>query len=509
MRTRIVLPLLLLLLGMTLTATAGPLQQTGAEPPPTIITFDVDLPAITVAEAESGQSTATLSWMTLGIGDDALLALQAYRLNTWESLVPAEDLPLEPAGEREVPVLHPYNFGPPTYRLVIFNGDGRILDERVLVIPYDIEADEAAPAIEDFATTVQSVSESALLDGTARVMVSWEVSNRTPTSNLVFQQVLPDARLASVELPRPNLWVGSTGEGPLAPIYAEGADRLQLRLQLVDLRDGTVYDQRTLAIPVLASAAATVPPTSAPTGGGTGSQPTIVTLTVSPNPVERGGMVTVSWQVQDASRVHIYRTNPVGQFADFLTDQPPAGAWTLTLPDYHVDSAQFYLEAEGANGSTADASVSVQVICPYTYFFGDPGQSATCPRDEAATVDGAWQAFESGFMLWRGDTNDILVLANDGSVSVYPDTWQDGETFDVGETPPAGLVQPVRGFGKVWAENESVREALGWAFLAESGYAMQIQVSGAYRYPNTYISWPDGQVITIVETTWAFLSDIQ
>ncbi|MBZ0294776.1 MAG: hypothetical protein K8L99_19595, partial [Anaerolineae bacterium] len=49
------------------------------------------------------------------------------------------------------------------------------------------------------------------------------------------------------------------------------------------------------------------------------------------------------------------------------------------------------------------------------------------------------------------------------------------DTFDAavdpesgGETPPEGRVEPVRGFGKVWRTNPSVRQFLGWAFGDES-----------------------------------------
>lgn len=504
MRKLLLVVVLLVLLTAGLSASAGPLGQTGAEPPPTIITFDADLPAITLADAEAGQTTAAFSWVTVGVGEGLLLDLQTYRLNAWESLVPVEEQPLAPAGTLTLPVLHPFTFGPPTYRLLIYDSGGVVLNERVLTIPYDTNAVTEAPAIVAFTTTATAVTEADLTNGTARVQVSWEVANRTPTSNLVFQQVLPDARLESVELPRPNLWVGSTGEGPVAPVFAPDVAELQLRLQLVDLVDGTVLDQRVLTVPIQASVSA-VPPTDTPaaeTGGAAGG-PTIITLTVSPNPVERGGTVTVAWEVRDAARVNVYRSNPANEFADFLTDQPSAGAWTLTLPEYHVDSAQFYLEAEGAGGVTAEASVAVQVLCPYSYFFA-ADEPEVCPLNEAVTQPAAWQPFERGSMLWRSDTGEIYVLLDEGSVSIYEDTWQEGETFDVGDAP-AGFVAPLRGFGKVWAENTDLQDLLGWAITDEIGYETQLQQSGDFRYPSTFIAWPDGRVIAIVGGAWAFV----
>ena len=46
--------------------------------------------------------------------------------------------------------------------------------------------------------------------------------------------------------------------------------------------------------------------------------------------------------------------------------------------------------------------------------------------------------------------------------------------YSGGETPPAGLVEPVRGFGKVWRENPAVRQALGWATAPENGEQAQV-----------------------------------
>ena len=38
-----------------------------------------------------------------------------------------------------------------------------------------------------------------------------------------------------------------------------------------------------------------------------------------------------------------------------------------------------------------------------------------------------------------------------------------------GLAPPAGLLEPIRGFGKVWRENQAVQDALGWATGIEQG----------------------------------------
>jgi hypothetical protein len=97
------------------------------------------------------------------------------------------------------------------------------------------------------------------------------------------------------------------------------------------------------------------------------------------------------------------------------------------------------------------------------------------PRIEpvAWEVSTSYQPFERGAMLWSDkigwyEQPVIYVLYEDGTYSRYEDTYESGDDETVPETPPAGLFEPVLGFGKVWRENEAVRDGLGWATAAES-----------------------------------------
>ena len=55
-----------------------------AQPRPTIITFDSSLEMISVADAEAGTVTTTLTWNTVGMTDEYRLALHYYVLDGWE-----------------------------------------------------------------------------------------------------------------------------------------------------------------------------------------------------------------------------------------------------------------------------------------------------------------------------------------------------------------------------------------------------------------------------------------
>lgn len=94
----------------------------------------------------------------------------------------------------------------------------------------------------------------------------------------------------------------------------------------------------------------------------------------------------------------------------------------------------------------------------------------TAPEGEVTPT--AYQRFQGGFMFWRGDTRTVYVFTG-GAGDMYgvwrqfPDTWQEGDPLP-SKTPPAKLYAPVRGFGKIWYNNQSVQLALGWGLEPES-----------------------------------------
>lgn len=99
-------------------------------------------------------------------------------------------------------------------------------------------------------------------------------------------------------------------------------------------------------------------------------------------------------------------------------------------------------------------------------------QQIGCPvgaPPQAVQLSGAGQAFEHGGMAWIGQSPaQIYVLFADGSFQRFNDTFQSGVDPDSGGlTPPAGLLEPVRGFGKVWRESSVVQTGLGWATAPE------------------------------------------
>jgi hypothetical protein len=95
-----------------------------------------------------------------------------------------------------------------------------------------------------------------------------------------------------------------------------------------------------------------------------------------------------------------------------------------------------------------------------------------------SAVAGAFQHFEHGVMVWRADTGQIYVfLADAGTWQSFADTFEEGDPeSDPRFAPPGGgLQQPIRGFGKVWRDNEALRKQLGWATAKEQAQSAEVQ----------------------------------
>ncbi len=477
-----------------------------AETLPTIITFESSSATVTVEDIEAGTAITTLSWTTIGMTDQYRLRLHAYRLNSWEPVFGAESVPLEANGEREITVQMPQNFGPPTYLLSITDLQSRIVDQRTISLPYEIPP--TAPEIEQFTVDAQQLDAVALSQGQALVTVSWNISNRPPTANPVFEQVFTDNSYQSIELPRSNFWIPSRGQGVVAPVYRAGLTSVMLRLRLVDMASQEVYAEESVTLPVIGSApvvlATPIPPTPLPSYPqnpvpvtGTGQ---IVAFTVTPNIVTPGSAVTLAWEVLGTGGVTVEQRIPnTSVVTQVVQAQSPKGTATVYLPDYAAYSVQFTLWTAARDASlTAD----VQIHCPYTFFFG---AADGCPVRAVAEIEAAYQQFEGGMMVWRGDTREIYVLYEDGPYQNGTVTYTTEASYatmpdpDATLMPPLDRFVPAHGFGKIWANAPGVREKLGWALGSEQSYRMTIQEVAMTREPPPgvlfYFTLPDGAVI--------------
>lgn len=126
------------------------------------------------------------------------------------------------------------------------------------------------------------------------------------------------------------------------------------------------------------------------------------------------------------------------------------------------------------------------------------------PTPAVAQIIVAEQAFEHGRMFYLQPRDEIWVMiysddtATYGQWRFYPDTWSEGMTeLDTSISPPEGRYQPERGFGKLWRENASVRDSLGWALDAEYGHVTSYEFhAGGMIVNNEYVAGPGYHILT-------------
>jgi hypothetical protein len=295
--------------------------------------------------------------------------------------------------------------------------------------------------------------------------------------------------------------VGSIPANTWVRIYGAWYDGAMWRYQIVT-RESVLAEaaQYQLIYPPLENPDPTPTPTPLIPPG----EVTIRSFTASPDPVARGGTITLAWNVSGATTVKLTRLSERGGI--FIEPVAPTDSLTAAgsiqhhLPPTYINTVSFILIATDSQGHQVTQAVTAAIICPYSSSLTDD-----CPITQT-TVQAAYQPFENGLMVWFADTNDIYALYNDNTFDRYPDTWADGETFDIGDTPPAGRTQPVRGFGKVWATQPGVRSKLGWALNAEQGYTTTRETHqlwlGRNQTEGVHFRLPDGRIVHQTANGW-------
>jgi hypothetical protein len=253
------------------------------------------------------------------------------------------------------------------------------------------------------------------------------------------------------------------------------------------------------ALPTSSPTATVTPEDTGPTPTPTPEEaqgPVIDWVHGSPNPADPGDTLALEWQSSGATRASLCHLLPTYQYGTCWQVQP-TDSMTYTVPISRRGTENFILSVSDAAGQHVEATISIALTCPDTWFFTNGPD--VCPSSPAIVGDGAEQHFEHGLMLWSGAEDRIYVLFEDpGSFPdwrIYPDEWEEGDPeSDPSLVPPSGMYQPRRGFGLLWREEPGVRDSLGWATDQEVAFTMSIQRTSFAKYNTTYISALDGGV---------------
>lgn len=184
--------------------------------------------------------------------------------------------------------------------------------------------------------------------------------------------------------------------------------------------------------------------------------------------------------------------------------------------ELHPENAAPYNVLLGLLGrELSNVTCAVPVLWELYYSGYNPSVfGCPIPGQDYEDFAGARERFERGEMYWiqlRGGGATIYVVTygqnNQLTYQRFPDTWSEGQSVSGGLKPPQGLVEPTRGFGKVWREQPGVREALGWALEPEQAAVITYQefergalmrVKSAQSYSERgWQFFPDGRAISV------------
>jgi protein-export membrane protein SecD len=179
-----------------------------------------------------------------------------------------------------------------------------------------------------------------------------------------------------------------------------------------------------------------------------------------------------------------------GQFGDnggLISGNFTESAARLLALQLDFGALPISLKVASTTTVSADGTAQVAVVPTATI---TPGPSPTIdprPTETVGKISVAEEVFEHGRMFWVSPTQQFWVMVitstGHGTWSIFDDTFKDGEPeMDPSIVAPDGKYQPVRGFGKLWRENQTVRDELGWGTTPEFGYDSE------YRY------YPGGSV---------------
>jgi hypothetical protein len=201
-----------------------------------------------------------------------------------------------------------------------------------------------------------------------------------------------------------------------------------------------------------------------------------------------GDVITLEWETTGASEVILYHLLPTGQLGSFWEVEAD-GSFGYNIDPAERNHTDFLLVASSGAGETVQSTLSISLSCPNDWFF-EPAPDE-CPSGPALTSDAAEEHFEQGTMIWVKEQDLLYVLFDDGRSPqwrAYQDEWEEGDPVDDPNlTPPAGLYQPVRGFGWLWREESGMRERLGWAVDLERAFVTAVQHTSRPKYNDTYL----------------------
>lgn len=255
------------------------------------------------------------------------------------------------------------------------------------------------------------------------------------------------------------------------------------------------------------TASPTATATDTPPFTNTPALPVITSFTASTATATPGAQVTLTWAAS-ADTARIERVNASGQVQETFPVSPN-GTLLVTIPNAGGTQVIYRLVAARAGRETSLA-LPIAVSCASPWFFATPPPDAGCPTGPSVVVPGAFQPFQTGFMvhiiITSQNINRVYGAQNENNIYLaYTNLW-DGTTIIPG-SPPLGLLDAQGVFN--WAYNNTLASAgtwnqkIGWAIgnIDTNSRTVQFGADGS-----VYIGTPAGVyrfMGTAVSGTWS------
>lgn len=172
-----------------------------------------------------------------------------------------------------------------------------------------------------------------------------------------------------------------------------------------------------------------------------------------------------------------------------VTPTPPSGA---------VVSSDVIVTPSPTASATATPTADTTPDAPDATATPDP-----FPTTVVSEIYVAEQRFQGGRMLWLQPIDQIWVLSvdEDGNRtwSFHEDAFEEGmpERDEEIVPPDEDLMQPIRGFGKLWRDNPEIRAILGWATENEFAHVTRYEYhqGGTVNADNEYQPGPGYHIL--------------
>jgi LysM repeat protein len=255
---------------------------------------------------------------------------------------------------------------------------------------------------------------------------------------------------------------------------------------------------------------------------------TVVSFTAGPNPAERGGEITLVWEVAFALKVTLWpmtydrhttrwhrMEDPVDgyPFVTPIKSSDATGQWTGSVPDDARYPIRFELEAFDKEGARVLADSDVLDLRCYPALAGG-GYCPLAPQ----TIHAIYQPFEHGHMIWRSDTGQLLIIPTNPDYYLPWSLEKQAVRIRPIPSPPTGRYPPDFHFAGLWLSFDVtvsrvsaatpeqltmvLSEVLGWPTAPQQSYDLTLQIdldntqSGLLN-DHLYVTLPDGRIAAL------------